>query len=340
MPHLPAAAHRVGSSAVPTPQRIIDGGHPGFSGHPQRTVPVESQIYGMILPRQGFPSPRVVAGASHVDAIRHQRGGGARSNKSCINKRVLQGYSVAQAKKMCSTSRPTRRGRKHGYAGDQWDNCYATCMQTSNPSLCVDVNCTKYLGIPDQTPSSSSRPAAIRGAAIRGAVRRAGKRRVKRKAKKRKAKRMAFAGKSNADAVRLASGGSGVLCRASHRGVAGADVPPAFGTFRDYPGSGQRHDARQRAAGGGRGGMAGSMYPPSYPDYPGNAQRRDASRGRGVRGGMAGYAGHGHDHDHDHHHDHGKSDEPCCDSCKGGGPCEGCDGAGGCGKPNCACNQA
>ncbi len=54
----------------------------------------------------------------------------------------------------------------------------------------------------------------------------------------------------------------------------------------------------------------------------------------GRRGHAGSYA---HGHSHSHSHSHSSSDEPCCDSCSDGGPCEGCDGAGGCGKANCGC---
>ena len=144
-------------------------------------------------------------------------------------------------------------------------------------------------------------------------------------------RRRGVAGASRADAIRLASG----------RGVAGgSDNPPPFEVFPDYPGNYQRHVAARQVDHRARGGMAGrcgvaggTNYPPSYPDYPGNPQRRDVARANRARGGMAGFAGHGH-----HGHNHGGHDEPCCGSCAGGGPCEGCDGAGGCGKSNCACN--
>ena len=64
MPQLPALAHQVRSACLPTPQRIMQC---GFAG---QTVPIEDQIYGMILPRQGFPAPRAVVGRSQADAIR------------------------------------------------------------------------------------------------------------------------------------------------------------------------------------------------------------------------------------------------------------------------------
>lgn len=157
-----------------------------------------------------------------------------------------------------------------------------------------------------------------------------------------------FMGKSRADAIRLASGA----------GVAGSSMgPPAYTTFPSYPGNLQRRDAVARVrrgrsvaggaccdscahggsceggggavAGGCCGGMAGAMKPPSFPDYPGNRQRRDARMRRAIAGGH---------HHHDHHHDHHDHGGACCDSCAHGGPCEGCDGAGGCGKPNCKCN--
>lgn len=286
MPNLPAVAGRVGSSAVPTPQRIIDGGHPGYAFMGRtRVVPIQDQIYGLILPRQGFPSPHAVAGASVADSIRLGSGSGK-----------------GRTARITGRSPFTRRGCPPG------------------TKRCPDGHCT---------------PKELKCVTFPG-----------------------VAGASMADAIRLASGGG--------KSVAGSNVPPSYPDYPGnqhraeavrrgiagapshpaYPGNGQRRDVGR--ARGIRGGMAGSNYPPSYPDYPGNPQRRDSTRGRGTRGGMAGAMAHsldfpdavrhgfaGRGHVGHHHHGHGGA---CCDSCAHGGPCEGCDGHGGCGKPNCGCN--
>jgi hypothetical protein len=303
MPVLPQVAHQVRSSAVPTPLRIATGSlhePQGFAGNGY-----PRQVYDTM--RQGGSS---VAGASRADAIRLNRGRKCPKGQVLVNGQckwppiVLPpdtGNPLGGRKK-----RPVRAGR-----GLRAPQGLRACTP---PRVPCEIMPGHWSCLPEGSKCAGG----------------------------------SFMGKSYADAVRLSSGS----------GVAGSSMgPPAYTTFPSYPGNLQRRDAVARtrrgrsvaggaccsscahggtcegeAVAGGCGGMAGAMKPPVFPSYPGNSQRRDARARRAIAGGHHHHDGHHHDH---HHDDHGGA---CCDSCAHGGPCEGCDGAGGCGKPNCKCS--
>jgi hypothetical protein len=46
--------------------------------------------------------------------------------------------------------------------GDKWDECYKLCQETSNPALCEEVNCSRYI----TGRSSGSRPSGAAVAAV------------------------------------------------------------------------------------------------------------------------------------------------------------------------------
>lgn len=422
MTQLPAVAHRVHSSCVPTPQRIINGGFAGC------TVPIEDQIYGKILPRQGFPAPRAVAGRSRADVIRlapakvkriskpvlgwypgflsgqggsasyewvevyskthgvlHRHGkpskrvyiighrgtypynhyvrvsmhpvgymGGcpdgtvecvSAGGAVCCNEAaggcadplcglpLMWGAPPSIYDKDCPKGThpcPTpagccpdigfppdvaaRPGGTHDVPSS-WSDCYDLCQQTSNPALCVEVNCDQHLPgrftaqtggrkAPQQRPPKPQPtplpqpPTPVPPAPLPVPTKRA-LQPVQpgplppatpipsvpvAKATRVATIKAGIAGYTRRRSRKLAGATQADAVRlASGRGAiaGGTDVPPIFPT---YPGNYQRRDIalRQRALAGG------SMYPPSYPSYPGNSQRRDVGRDSGFAGGCGG----------------------------------------------------
>lgn len=306
-PRLPALAHRVGShniDTVPTPEHMIHGHHPLKTHH-----------------HRDFH--RGIAGHGHEDnepyhyehqiygKVLPQGGYTGQSHRGHRQKFQIYGMvlprsgfvgrDVKTALAMAGAAK--KKAKKTRGGGMKFDDFSSSRTQRRNMSLAAKrrrVAMRKKMGFSGKAHTVTGR-LGLAGSAhtLSG--------------------RLGLAGRKHTMTGRLGLAGFG---------FSGADAPPSY---PDYPGNAQRTAIMRRA----QRALAGADRPPSYPDYPGNAQRA------GFAGGLDSECmrcAHGDPRHHHHEHDHGHGDdEPCCESCATGGPCEGCDGAGGCGKPNCGC---